>query len=344
MRRRPRDDAAPRRVQAAHDRRHPAARPRYSSRPAAAAGRTVRRRSASGLHADAGGDRQRRLRCLRRAAVQPANNRREGLAGAPRARRRLSPRRAQPARQTRVDGAAGEAATLTRGVLPPGRLGTPERPLIRNGPQGGRLCGGRSCHDSACWPWRRWPQPAARRAPGPPRRVPPRRTPPRAPPADRRRPASRRRRRPRRPPAAAARPARREGHHRRPEHELRTSCSSTRRGERLLRAHAHRAGSSSAFDSGGRMVASLATNQIHVGGGSPSVGLYNAIARGVDVKMVADRASSVPRLRSSSCARSWPTAAPSATTPTCAGGGSPSRRRARRQRSMRRARAREGRA
>ena len=42
------------------------------------------------------------------------------------------------------------------------------------------------------------------------------------------------------------------------------------------------------------MIASLATNQIDVGGGSPSVGLYNAMARGVDVKMVADRASSAP--------------------------------------------------
>jgi len=31
-----------------------------------------------------------------------------------------------------------------------------------------------------------------------------------------------------------------------------------------------------------------------VGGGSPSVGLYNAIARGVNVKMVADRASGAP--------------------------------------------------
>jgi NitT/TauT family transport system substrate-binding protein len=48
------------------------------------------------------------------------------------------------------------------------------------------------------------------------------------------------------------------------------------------------------FDSGGRMVASLATNQVQVGGGSPSVGLYNAIARGVDVKLVADRASGAP--------------------------------------------------
>ena len=48
------------------------------------------------------------------------------------------------------------------------------------------------------------------------------------------------------------------------------------------------------FDSGGRMVASLATNQVQVGGGSPSVGLYNAVARGVNVKMVADRASGAP--------------------------------------------------
>jgi NitT/TauT family transport system substrate-binding protein len=45
------------------------------------------------------------------------------------------------------------------------------------------------------------------------------------------------------------------------------------------------------FDSGARMVTSLATNQISVGSGSPSVGLYNAIARGVRVKIVSDRAS-----------------------------------------------------
>lgn len=48
------------------------------------------------------------------------------------------------------------------------------------------------------------------------------------------------------------------------------------------------------FDSGGRMVSSLAANQVQIGGGSPSVGLYNAIARGVDVKIVADRASGAP--------------------------------------------------
>jgi len=45
------------------------------------------------------------------------------------------------------------------------------------------------------------------------------------------------------------------------------------------------------FDSGARMVTSLATNQINIGSGSPSVGLYNAIARGVRVKIVSDRAS-----------------------------------------------------
>jgi NitT/TauT family transport system substrate-binding protein len=48
------------------------------------------------------------------------------------------------------------------------------------------------------------------------------------------------------------------------------------------------------FDSGGRMVASLATNQIEIGGGSPSVGLYNAVARGVEVKLVGDRAGGTP--------------------------------------------------
>ncbi len=48
------------------------------------------------------------------------------------------------------------------------------------------------------------------------------------------------------------------------------------------------------FDSGGRNFTALATNQIDVGIGSPSVGLYNAIARGVDAKIVADRASARP--------------------------------------------------
>lgn len=52
------------------------------------------------------------------------------------------------------------------------------------------------------------------------------------------------------------------------------------------------------FDSGGRMVAALATSQVDVGIGAPSVGLYNAVARGVDVKMVADRASSRGELHS----------------------------------------------
>jgi NitT/TauT family transport system substrate-binding protein len=46
------------------------------------------------------------------------------------------------------------------------------------------------------------------------------------------------------------------------------------------------------FDSCCRNFTALATSQIDVGIGSPSVGLYNAMARGVTAKMVADRASS----------------------------------------------------
>jgi NitT/TauT family transport system substrate-binding protein len=48
------------------------------------------------------------------------------------------------------------------------------------------------------------------------------------------------------------------------------------------------------FDSTARQIPALATNQIDVGGGSPGVGLYNALARGIQVKIVADRASSAP--------------------------------------------------
>jgi NitT/TauT family transport system substrate-binding protein len=47
------------------------------------------------------------------------------------------------------------------------------------------------------------------------------------------------------------------------------------------------------FDSGGRMTASLATGQIDVAGGAPSVGLYNSVARGVNIKIVAPRGSSI---------------------------------------------------
>jgi NitT/TauT family transport system substrate-binding protein len=48
------------------------------------------------------------------------------------------------------------------------------------------------------------------------------------------------------------------------------------------------------FDTGARMVAALASNQIEVGAGGPSVALYNAMARGVQVRLVADRVSSRP--------------------------------------------------
>jgi NitT/TauT family transport system substrate-binding protein len=49
------------------------------------------------------------------------------------------------------------------------------------------------------------------------------------------------------------------------------------------------------FDSGARMVPSLATGQLDVAPGSVSVGLYNAVARGVNLKVVADWASGAPR-------------------------------------------------
>ena len=49
------------------------------------------------------------------------------------------------------------------------------------------------------------------------------------------------------------------------------------------------------FDSGARMVPVLATGQLDVAPGSPSVGLYNAITRGVNAKLVADWASGSPQ-------------------------------------------------
>ena len=45
------------------------------------------------------------------------------------------------------------------------------------------------------------------------------------------------------------------------------------------------------FDSGAKMVAPLGVGQLDVGGGSPSAGLYNAAARGIDIKIVADKGS-----------------------------------------------------
>jgi NitT/TauT family transport system substrate-binding protein len=42
------------------------------------------------------------------------------------------------------------------------------------------------------------------------------------------------------------------------------------------------------------MVAPLGVGQLDVGGGAPSAGLYNAIARGISIKIVADRGSDPP--------------------------------------------------
>lgn len=48
------------------------------------------------------------------------------------------------------------------------------------------------------------------------------------------------------------------------------------------------------FDSAARMVAPLGTGQLDVGGGAPSAGLLNAIARDVPLKIVADKGNMVP--------------------------------------------------
>jgi NitT/TauT family transport system substrate-binding protein len=48
------------------------------------------------------------------------------------------------------------------------------------------------------------------------------------------------------------------------------------------------------FNSGEAMIAPLATGQLDVGGGSAAASLYNAVARGSDVRLVADLASDPP--------------------------------------------------
>ena len=48
------------------------------------------------------------------------------------------------------------------------------------------------------------------------------------------------------------------------------------------------------FDSGAGMIAPIGTGQIDVAGGAPAAGLYNAIARGINMKIVADRATDPP--------------------------------------------------
>jgi NitT/TauT family transport system substrate-binding protein len=49
-----------------------------------------------------------------------------------------------------------------------------------------------------------------------------------------------------------------------------------------------------AFDSAANMVAPLATNQLEVGGGATSAGLFNALRSGVNVRIVADKGHSDP--------------------------------------------------
>jgi len=48
------------------------------------------------------------------------------------------------------------------------------------------------------------------------------------------------------------------------------------------------------FESAAKMIAPLASGQLDVGGGASSAGLYNAAARGIDIKIVADKGSIPP--------------------------------------------------
>jgi NitT/TauT family transport system substrate-binding protein len=48
------------------------------------------------------------------------------------------------------------------------------------------------------------------------------------------------------------------------------------------------------FNSGAEMIAPIGADQIDVAGGAPAAGLYNAIAQGINMKIVADRATDPP--------------------------------------------------
>jgi NitT/TauT family transport system substrate-binding protein len=48
------------------------------------------------------------------------------------------------------------------------------------------------------------------------------------------------------------------------------------------------------FDSGGKMIAPLGTGQLDAAAGAQSAGLFNAAARGIDIKIVADKGSTPP--------------------------------------------------
>ena len=47
------------------------------------------------------------------------------------------------------------------------------------------------------------------------------------------------------------------------------------------------------FDTGAKMVAPMGAGQLDVGGGAASAGLYNAVERGINIKLVADKATNV---------------------------------------------------
>ena len=49
-----------------------------------------------------------------------------------------------------------------------------------------------------------------------------------------------------------------------------------------------------AFDSAAKMIAPFASGDLDVGGGGTSAGLYNAVARGIDIKIVADKNHTPP--------------------------------------------------
>lgn len=48
------------------------------------------------------------------------------------------------------------------------------------------------------------------------------------------------------------------------------------------------------FNSAAQMIAPLASGELDVGGGGPSAALYNAVDRGIDIRMVADKTSTPP--------------------------------------------------
>lgn len=47
------------------------------------------------------------------------------------------------------------------------------------------------------------------------------------------------------------------------------------------------------FDSAARMIAPLASGELQVAAGGPSAGLYNAVSRGIDIRMVSDKSKNI---------------------------------------------------